>query len=117
VRVCGRDSVREGSIVGCGTYDGVVWRWTGGSALGDDGVSVVDGTLTVGELFDDPEARFATNNDNTPVATTPATASARVVNEIFRIPTSRSPDRHGAMPRQPPYASSVRPYEIYVRRG
>ena len=107
MRVCGRGSLREGSIVGCGTY-GVVSRVAGGAAFGGDGASVVDGALTDGELLDEPEARSATNNDNAPVATTPATASARVVNEIFRIPMSRSPDRHGATPRQPPLCLSSR---------
>jgi hypothetical protein len=59
---------------------------------------VAAGAFTVGELLvPDDDARSAKNNENAATKATPRPASQRVVDEMRRMPSSRSAGRRGAM--------------------
>ena len=64
------------------------------------GGAVATGVFTDGVLLlpDDEDARSAKKNENAATSATPAPASQRVVDEIRRMPLSRSAGRCGATP-------------------
>jgi hypothetical protein len=88
---------RTGTVSGGNVGDG----WTG--VADEPGATVVTGVVTAGGATDpdEPEARLARKAENAPTNTTPTAANARVVDEILRMPTSRSSDLDGDTPRPP----------------